>query len=96
MARTSDHLTGYLDARNVLNIKNINSVWATTGTISNGALFENQWIADSNTYATFGRNNGFYRTTDGALTLPTTDAACAQWSRNRSRLASRPRNPPAR
>lgn len=70
-------MTGYLDGRNILNIKNINSVWATTGTISNGALFENQWIADSNTFATFGRNNGFYRTSDGAITLPTTDAACA-------------------
>jgi hypothetical protein len=70
-------MTGYLDGRNILNIKNINRVWATTGTIFNGARFAQLWTNDSTGYATFGRNNGFYRTSDGALTLPSTDAACA-------------------
>ncbi len=70
-------MTGYLDGRNILNIQNINSVWATTGTIQNGALFDQQWSTDSNNYAQFGKNNGFFRATDLALVLPTTDAACA-------------------
>lgn len=71
-------MTGYLDGRNILNLKNINSVWATTGTIQNGALYAQQWNTDSNTFATFGRSNGFYRASDGALALPTSIAACAK------------------
>lgn len=70
-------MTGYLDGRNILNIQNINQVWARTGNISNGALYQQQWEADSATFRSFGQNNGFLRASDGALTLPTTDAACA-------------------
>ncbi len=70
-------MTGYMDGRNILNLKNINSVWATTGTISNGALFQTYWATDSAGFASFGRNNGLYRTSDGAIDLPKTDAACA-------------------
>ncbi|MBK9548075.1 MAG: carboxypeptidase regulatory-like domain-containing protein [Gemmatimonadetes bacterium] len=70
-------MTGYLDGRNILNLKVVNSVWATTGTIQNAAQDKINWNADSLTFATFGTQNGFRRVSDGALTLPATDAACA-------------------
>lgn len=70
-------MTGYLDGRNILNLKVINSVWTTTGTIQNAAQDQINWNADSLAFATFGNQNGFRRVSDGALTLPTTDAACA-------------------
>ena len=40
-------MTGYLDARNILNLENTTSVWASTGTIQNGAYAQTLWIADS-------------------------------------------------
>jgi outer membrane receptor for ferrienterochelin and colicin len=71
-------MTAYLDARNILNLKNTTSLWATTGTISNGAYATQLWVADSNTFAQFGTQSGT-RQANGDLKLPTTLAGCASF-----------------
>lgn len=72
-------LTAYADARNVLNIKNINAVFAQTGAITNDAYRERLWTADSNAFATLAARNGVYATTTGDISLPGADAACGGW-----------------
>lgn len=70
-------MTGYMDGRNILNLKNINTVWATTGTIQNAPRDLKNWQQDSSKVDTWGTNNGFRRSSDGALVLPVVDAGCA-------------------
>ena len=70
------NLTGYLDARNILNLKTTTSLWATTGTIANGAYAATLWTSDSNTFAQFGSQSGT-RQANGDLNLPTSIAGCA-------------------
>lgn len=71
-------LTGYLDARNILNLENITRVWSTTGTINNGAYAATLWTSDSASFALFGNQSGI-RQANGDLQLPTTIAGCAQF-----------------
>ena len=72
------NMTGYLDARNILDLKNTTRVWATTGTFQNGAYAATLWTADSASYALFGNQSGV-RLPNGDLQLPTNKAACAQF-----------------
>lgn len=71
-------MTGYLDARNILNLKNTTSVWASTGTISNGAYEQTLWADDSVSFRTFGTQSGSLQA-NGDLQLPTTKAGCVQF-----------------
>ncbi len=68
--------SAFLDARNFLNIKNVTSVWSITGTTSNGRSQAQAWTTDSSTFATYGKNYGFYDAATGNLNLPSTIAAC--------------------
>lgn len=79
-------LTGYLDARNILNLKNTTSVWATTGTFQNGAYAKTLWTEDSASFALFGTQSGI-RQANGDLQLPTTIAGCAQFKNGTSPTA---------
>jgi outer membrane receptor for ferrienterochelin and colicin len=70
-------LTGYVDARNLLNLQNVTSVWSTTGTTANGQQAENLWVNDSVTFRTFGQQSGTLAADGVSLNLPTTKAGCA-------------------
>lgn len=71
-------LTGYLDARNILNITNVVSVYSQTGTTSSGAAAEKNYASDSTGFVTYAKGTGEYRASDGAIVLPTTIAGCAK------------------
>jgi hypothetical protein len=71
-------LTGYLDARNILNITNVVSVYSQTGTTSSGAAEEKNYASDSTGFVTYAKGTGEYRASDGAIVLPTTIAGCAK------------------
>jgi outer membrane receptor for ferrienterochelin and colicin len=68
--------TGYVDARNLLNLTNVVEVFAQTGTTSSGLSQQINYTNDSTTFATFGKNTGLYNATDGSLSLPKTIAGC--------------------
>src|SRR5262249_32331383 len=74
-------MTAYLDARNVLNLKNVTTVYATTGTTTNGAYWATLWTNnDSTSFSGYGKNTGELITTGpnaGAIQLPSTVAGCA-------------------
>src|SRR5690606_17987314 len=72
-------LTAYADARNVLNIKNIQSVFAQTGSVQNERYRERLWVTDSSNFAQQGLANGIYNQFTGDISLPGSDAACASW-----------------
>jgi len=71
-------LTGYLDARNILNITNVVNVYAQTGTTSSGAAAEKNYASDSTGFVTYAKGTGEYRASDGAIILPSTIAGCAK------------------
>ena len=70
--------TGYLDARNILNITNVVAVFSQTGSTSSGANAERLYATDSTGFVTYARQVGEYRSTDGAILLPSTIAGCAK------------------
>lgn len=70
--------TGYLDARNILNLQNITSVYAQTGTTSSGLVTAQRWSSDSSAFVQYGRGTLEYNAATGDITLPTTDAGCAK------------------
>jgi outer membrane receptor for ferrienterochelin and colicin len=72
-------LTAYADARNVLNIKNIQSVFAQTGSIQNERYRQRLWVTDSSTFAQVGLANGVYNQFTGDMSLPGSDASCGAW-----------------
>lgn len=70
--------TAYTDVRNVLNIENVLSVFAQTGTTNNDRLRGINFRRDSITFARNGITNGI-RQSDGSLVLPGSDAECFAW-----------------
>jgi outer membrane receptor for ferrienterochelin and colicin len=76
-------LTGYVDARNVLNFKNIIQVFTTTGDVSNSAEEQNNFAADSADYANEADEsgallgNGAIDLSFGGATDPRT--GCGSW-----------------
>ena len=74
-----DELTAYVDGRNLLNLKNIGAVFTTTGSPVNAISQARAWTADSTSFATFTKANGAYDAGTGAITLPSSNAACANY-----------------
>ncbi len=72
-------LTAYADMRNVLNIKNISSVFAQTGTTQNDRYRRQLATNDSISFATQAKANGAYSDATGNISLPTDNAGCAGW-----------------
>ncbi|PKL93424.1 MAG: hypothetical protein CVV20_03735, partial [Gemmatimonadetes bacterium HGW-Gemmatimonadetes-1] len=81
-------LTAYVDARNVLNIENVLTVFAQTGNPDNPRLRQTMWETDSLAFALDATFNGVRRP-DGAIVLPGSDAECGPW-RTRDGLAAPP------
>lgn len=71
-------MTAYVDGRNILNLENISSVFTQTGSISNPQSVKLAWETDSLAFRQAGLANGIVRA-DGALVLPTSNAACQSW-----------------
>ena len=69
--------TGYVDARNVLNLQNITSVYAQTGTPFSGKATDRRWSNDSSVFSSYAKSVGALRT-DLGITLPTSIAGCAK------------------
>lgn len=69
--------TGYLDARNVLNLTNVVDVYAQTGTTSSGAATQLNFATDSTAFANYGRVTGELQD-DGSIQLPSTIAGCGK------------------
>ncbi len=70
--------TAAVDARNVLNLQNIATVYAQTGSISSGLASDLRYSTDSSTFVEYGKATNEYNKTTGAITLPTTIAGCAK------------------
>jgi hypothetical protein len=71
-------MTGYLDARNFLNLTNVYQVYAQTGTPTNLKNTQQLYSNDSVTFKTYASATGEYRDADGAIVLPTTIAGCGK------------------
>jgi hypothetical protein len=74
--------TGYLDARNVLNFRNVLAVFSGTGTTESPLEAAANWRADSADYANEAAESGAYQA-DGSINLGTgltnPRANCAGW-----------------
>ncbi|HEY4320137.1 MAG TPA: TonB-dependent receptor [Gemmatimonadales bacterium] len=70
--------TAYVDARNVLNLTNVVSVYAQTGTTTNLKATQQRYSNDSLQFKTYASDVGEYRDADGAITLPSTIAGCGK------------------
>jgi outer membrane receptor protein involved in Fe transport len=79
----SGRFAGYLDARNVLNVRNVFAVFATNGETNNPVERNANWAADSADYANEARQNNAYRF-DGSMDLGVgqTNSApdCGTWA----------------
>jgi hypothetical protein len=74
---------GYLDARNLLNFKNVLAVFAATGEPTNPAEVATNWSSDSADFSSEAEENGRYGldgTIDLGLGLPDPRLACATWT----------------
>ena len=71
-------LTGYLDARNILNITNTVAVYSQTGTTSSAAQSERLYAQDSTGFVPTPRPRVNTGQSDGAILLPSTIAGCAK------------------
>jgi hypothetical protein len=74
-------ITAYLDARNILNFKNILNVFAVTNDVVNATELTNQLAADSTGFADEGEENGVRRA-DGSLDLnfgTAVASGCGNW-----------------
>ncbi|MEO8754813.1 MAG: hypothetical protein ABI624_19270 [Casimicrobiaceae bacterium] len=71
-------MTASLDARNVLNLQNITSVYAQTGTTSSGLITAQRWSNDSSAFVQYGNATLERNATTGAIALPGTIAGCAK------------------
>lgn len=78
-----NRITGYLDARNLLNFKNVLAVFAATGTTSNPQEAAINWAADSADLATEASASGALRG-DGSIDLGEGQAdprpGCSDWA----------------
>ncbi|MES2305485.1 MAG: TonB-dependent receptor [Gemmatimonadota bacterium] len=72
--------TAYADGRNILNLKNIGTVFTTTGSIQNVTSQDRAWTGDSTTFANFAKGNGAYNNASGTISLPTSNAGCANYA----------------
>jgi hypothetical protein len=71
-------ITAYLDARNILNFRNIIQVFASKGDITNSLESGPNWSADSTDLAAeAGKNESVGG--DGSISLPTAHEDCATW-----------------
>ena len=73
-------LTAYVDGRNLLNIQNTGTVYTTTGSTVNTLSQDRAWTTDSTTMAQFTGANGGYESSTGTITLPSSNAACGNYS----------------
>ena len=73
-------VTVYADARNLFNIKNLGNVFTTTGNIINPASVQRGWQADSVTFQQATFINAGYNAATGTITLPSSNAACANYA----------------
>jgi len=80
---TGGRFAGYLDARNVLNFRNVLAVFAATGETDNPAESSANWSADSVDLSNEAIQNGRYRS-DGSIDLgeglPDPRVGCALWA----------------
>jgi hypothetical protein len=73
---------GYLDARNLLNFKNVLAVFAATGETTNPAEVDVNWSADSADFSSEAQANGRYGldgTIDLGQGLPDPRVGCIAW-----------------
>jgi hypothetical protein len=77
------HFTGYVDARNLLNFKNVLAVFAVNGETSNAVELAENWVSDSLDLSTEATANAAYGL-GGVITLgqglPDPRVRCATWS----------------
>ena len=79
-------ITAYADARNLLNLDEIQRVFATTGTTENSADAARAWRIDSAQYANEALSNGWLDPGTGAMDLtfgtgqPNQTGMCGFWS----------------
>jgi hypothetical protein len=82
---------GYLDARNVLNFRNVLAVFAANGTTENQAERNLNWVTDSVDYASEAQANAAYRV-DGSVDLGQGQVnpvpGCADWATAQGSSAS--------
>ena len=71
-------ITAYLDARNILNFRNIIQVFASKGDITNATEADANWQADSLDLAAEADASAALQG-DGSITLPTAHEQCASW-----------------
>jgi hypothetical protein len=75
--------TGYIDARNVLNFRNVLAVFAVNGSTSNPTEAAMNWASDSADVGSEAEANGRYRV-DGSIdlgqALPDPRVTCATWT----------------
>jgi len=71
-------ITAYLDARNILNFRNIIQVFASKGDITNSLEAESNWQADSLDFAAEAEASEALNG-DGTIALPTAHEDCASW-----------------
>ncbi|HEY3933263.1 MAG TPA: TonB-dependent receptor [Gemmatimonadales bacterium] len=68
--------TGYVDARNILNVTNVVDVYAQTGTTTSGAAAAVNYTSDSTNFATFAKETGLLAANGQDINLPKTIAGC--------------------
>jgi len=71
-------LTAYLDARNILNFRNITQVFAAKGDITNSAEEESNWKSDSLDLSNEASSSNALGG-DGSISLPAAHEDCASW-----------------
>jgi hypothetical protein len=71
-------LTAYLDARNILNFRNIIQVFAAKGDITNAVEEEANWTADSLDLVNEATESNALNA-DGSISLPSAHEDCASW-----------------
>ena len=81
-------VTAAVDARNVLNLQNITSVYTQTGTTSSGLVTAQRWSNDSSAFVTYGNGTSERTASTGAITLPGTIAGCAKVINSTSSFAA--------
>ncbi|HET9295104.1 MAG TPA: TonB-dependent receptor [Gemmatimonadales bacterium] len=71
-------LTAYLDARNILNLQNITTVFSVTNDVSNSTELQTNWAGDSSGFALEAAASG-ERNADGSINLTFGTAGCGNW-----------------
>jgi hypothetical protein len=82
-------ITAYLDARNILNFRNVIQVFAAKGDITNSVEAESNWQADSLDFAAEADASSALNE-DGTISLPTAHEECASWVTAQSNTPAAP------